>query len=223
MKGDRDQALRARLKAAYASMAAEREARALPGWKLGERLDIRERFGTAGVRSLLDLGSGPGVDAAFFREQGLDVICIDLSGEMVASCRAKGLEAYEMDLADLHFPDASFDAVYALNSLLHVPRVEFESVLREIRRVLVPGGLFYLGIYGGIDSEGVWEDDDYRPKRFFSFRTDAALRHTVKAVFDVDRFRTIDVETSDPELHFQSMVLRRSIVEDEAAEKRRSA
>ena len=218
-----DETLRERLKAAYASMAAEREGRALPAWKLKERLDVLERFRAAGVRSLLDIGSGPGVDAAFFREQGLDVICIDLSEEMVALCRAKGLEAYEMDFTELYFADATFDAVYALNCLLHVPKAEFEGVLLEIRRVLAPGGLFYLGVYGGIASEGVWEDDDYRPKRFFSFHTDAAMRDVVETAFDVDTFRTIDVGTSSPELHFQSMVLRRPIAEDEPKGNRRNA
>ncbi|MBU0596219.1 class I SAM-dependent methyltransferase, partial [Candidatus Bipolaricaulota bacterium] len=154
-----DTSVRERLKAAYQSMAAEREARVLPEWKLTERQQFLEELRDAGARSLLEVGSGPGVDAVFFRDRGLDVVCVDLSPEMVAACRAKGLEAHEMDLAELRFPPKSFDAVYALNCLLHVPKAELPTVLGEIRKVLAPGGLVYLGVYGGIDSEGEWERD----------------------------------------------------------------
>ena len=216
-----DHALRDQLKASYESMAAEREARVLPAWKIAERQGFLECLREAGGRSLLEIGSGPGVDATFFRDQGLDVVCVDLSPEMVAACRAKGLKAHEMDLANLRCPEKSFDAVYALNCLLHVPKAELQAVLREIRRVVVPGGLFYLGVYGGIDSEGIREDDTYEPRRFFSFHTDAAMRVAVEHVFKVDTFRTIDIGASNPKFHFQSMVLRRPIAEYGSNENRR--
>lgn len=95
--------------------------------------------------------------------------CVDLSPNMVALCKTKGLRAEVMDFAHLAFPDQSFDAVWALNCLLHVRKAELPEVLQGIRRVLRPGGLFYIGVYGGRNSEGVWEDDTYEPKRFFSF------------------------------------------------------
>ena len=210
-----DRTLRERLKAAYKSMAVAREARTLPDWKLDERRRFLDRLRRANARSLLEAGSGSGVDALFFRENGLDVVCVDLCPEMVAACRAKGFDTREMDLAELGFPDASFDAVYALNSLLHVPKAELGGVLREVRRVLAPGGLFYLGNYGGMDSEDVWEGDTYEPKRFFSFHSDEAMQDAVEQVFEVVSFRTIDVGTEDSGLHFQSLVLRRPIVDDD--------
>jgi len=210
-----DRMLRERLKAAYTSMAAVREARTLPEWKLDERRRFLDRLRRADARSLLEAGSGSGVDAAFFRENGLDVVCVDLCPEMVAVCRAKGFEAREMDLADLGFPDTSFDAVYALNSLLHVPKAELDGVLREVRRILAPGGLFYLGNYGGVDSEDIWEGDTYEPKRFFSFHTDNAMQDAVGKLFEISSFRTVDIAANDSGLHFQSLVLRRPIVDDD--------
>jgi SAM-dependent methyltransferase len=128
---------------------------------------------------------------------------------MVALCESKGLAARVMDLADLDFPPDTFDAVYAVNCLLHVPDRELPGVLRGVRAVLRPGGLFYLGVYGGIDHEGVWEDDPYEPKRFFSFRTDERMREIVAGAFEVHTFRRISLDGRGDGLHFQSLVLRK--------------
>ncbi|KPK64381.1 hypothetical protein AMJ83_02915 [candidate division WOR_3 bacterium SM23_42] len=42
------------------------------------------------------------------------------------------------------FPDRYFDVVFAYAVLEHIPPEELPQVLREIRRVLRPGGLFYV-------------------------------------------------------------------------------
>ena len=114
-----------------------------------------------------------------------------------------------MDFADLGFPPGAFDAVYAPNCLLHVPDRELPGVLRGARSVLRPGGLFYLGGYGSIDHEGVWEDDPYNPKRYLSFRTDERLRKIVAGAFGVHTFRRIALDGRRDGLHFQSLVLRK--------------
>jgi SAM-dependent methyltransferase len=128
---------------------------------------------------------------------------------MVALCESKGLAARVMDLADLDFPPDTFDAVYAPNCLLHVPDRELPGVLRGARSVLRPGDLFYLGVYGGIDHEGVWEDDPYDPKRYLSFRTDERLREIVAGAFGIYTFRRIARDGLHEGLHFQSLVLRK--------------
>jgi SAM-dependent methyltransferase len=201
--------LRACLRESYGRKARERDLSAVPPWKAEERLRFLGLLRSEGRRTLLELGAGPGKDGGFFRDHGLDVTCIDLSPEMVALCRAKGLEARVMDLLALDFPPESFDAAYALNSLLHLPGRELPAALRGIRTVLEPGGLFYLGVYGGEDFEGVWEDDPYEPKRFFSFRTDERLREVVAGPFEIHSFRRIDLDGRTDGLHFQSLILRK--------------
>jgi SAM-dependent methyltransferase len=134
------------------------------------------------------------------------VTCIDLSPEMVRLCRQKGLNAQVMDVIDLDFSDHSFDAVYALNSLLHVPKNELPTVLQNIRRVLHPNGLFFMGVYGGHDFEGSLENDSYEPKRFFSFHSDEKLKQVVTETFTLLSFKQIN--SRDGELHFQSLILR---------------
>ena len=115
-----------------------------------------------------------------------------------------------MDISELDFPSEAFDAVYALNCLLHLPGRELPAALRGIRTVLKPGGLFYLGVYGGKDHEGVWPDDPYEPKRFFSFHTDGRLREMVAGLFDICSFRLTAVAAGRSKgLHFQSLILRK--------------
>jgi SAM-dependent methyltransferase len=201
--------LRAGLRESYSRKAWERDLDAIQPWKAEERRLFLALLQDEGRHTLLELGAGSGKDGVFFRDQGLDVVCSDLSPEMVALCREKGLAACVMDLADLDFPPGTFDAVYALNCLLHVPDRELPGVLRRVRAVLRPDGLFYLGVYGGRDHEGVWEDDPYEPKRFFSFRTDTRMREIVAGSFEVCSFRRIALEGRTDGLHFHSLILRK--------------
>lgn len=197
------------LRAAYDRKADERDHAALQDWKAAERQNFLALLRQEGRQTLLELGAGPGHDSLFFQQQGLDVTAVDLSPAMVALCRAKGLRAEVMDMARLGFAAGSFAAVYAFNSLLHLPKAELPGVLREIARVLDPGGLFFMGVYGGLDQEGVWANDTYEPQRFFAFYTDDDLQRVVAAVFDIVAFHVVAVNGHDDGLHFQSLTLRR--------------
>jgi SAM-dependent methyltransferase len=195
------------LRRAYDRSAAGRDAASLAPWKLAERADFLARLRAEGKRTLLEIGAGPGHFAAYFRDQGLDVTCTDLSPAMVELCRAKGLNAHVMDFLNLNFPPASFDAVFALNCLLHVPGADLPRVLAAIHRLLRPDGLFFYGVYGGYSFEGIWLDDHHEPKRYFVFYPDDELRRRVSGLFDEVSFRAIALE-NETEAHFQELVLR---------------
>lgn len=200
--------LRDRLREAYNHHAQERETANLQDWKLPERENFLDLLRKEHKKTLLEIGAGTGRDSLYFQDHGLEPTCIDLSPVMVDLCRQKGLHALVMDSTNLQFDDQSFDAVYTMNSLLHLPKVEFPGALRGIQRVLKPGGVVFLGVYGGYDYEGVWEKDTYRPQRFFSFFTDEDLLSEVRQVFDVLDFHCVPQEPDDP-MHFQSLTLMR--------------
>lgn len=195
------------LKRAYDSGAADRNAGDISSWKIQERASFLAQLKQQNKSRLLELGSGPGRDGKFFKENGLSVVCTDLSSEMVSLCRDKGLEAYAMDFLSIDFPKNSFDAVFALNSLLHVPKASIEAVFQKINHLMQPNGLFYMGVYGGQDSEGIWSEDSHEPKRFFAYYLDHQIIELVSKTFELVTFRRIDVDRPGG-LHFQSMICR---------------
>jgi len=202
-----DESVRRRLREAYGLKVDEREARTPPAWEVGERDAFVSLLQREEKWSVLELGAGTGVVSACFQEHGFAVVCTDLSPAMVSRCQAKGLAACVMDVAALHFPPDAFDAVYAMNCLVHVPHAEFSTVVTEVSRILKSTGLFYLGQYGGYEHEGALAADPYESKRFFAVHTDARLRELLAATFDVPAFRSLPHGSAG--LHFQSFILRK--------------
>ncbi|HXX30996.1 MAG TPA: methyltransferase domain-containing protein [Myxococcaceae bacterium] len=98
---------------------------------------------------VLDLGTGVGAMAAVLarRHAGIELWGLDLRAPQLLQARALHPVAryVQGDAARMPFPDASFDRVHATWVLEHIPDVE--AVLREVRRVLVPGGqCFFLEV-----------------------------------------------------------------------------
>lgn len=197
------------LRLAYDLKVEEREGKYTAGWKDALRREFLELLHAEGRRTLLEIGAGTGPYGLFFQENGLEVICTDLSPAMVAAMRAKGLDARVMDFNDLAFPAETFDAVFAMNCLLHVPHAAFGEALASVRRVLKPGGVFFLGQYGGHDEEAVYADDHYEPKRFFAFWNDEQIQAEMGKVFGVESFKVIELDDEGEALHFQRAILRR--------------
>ncbi|WP_344480979.1 class I SAM-dependent methyltransferase [Nonomuraea monospora] len=197
------------LRAAYDDGAELRDTYGKAPWKLAERETFLGRLREHGCERLLEVGAGTGQDSVYFQENGLNVVAVDLSPAMVDRCRDKGLEAHVMDFLGLEFEPGSFDAVYAFNCLLHVPDGDLSAVLAAIRAVVRPGGLFFIGVYGGgsIVGEGLFEGDNHQPARFFSFRDDDRLQEFAREFFDVVDFHAV----GDGDGRSQSMTLRRPL------------
>ena len=194
------------LRTAYDGAVEHRDRTEKTPWKITERAGFLRRLRDENCGRLLELGAGTGQDSEFFAGHGLQVVATDLSPQMVSRCREKGLDARVMDFLHLDFPAGSFDAVYALNCLLHVPNADLPAVLDVIASVLRPGGLFFLGVYGADRAkEGPLEDGIHRPPRFFSWRTDEQIQQFTRRCFDIVDFHVVGLER----LHFQSLTLRR--------------
>jgi cyclopropane fatty-acyl-phospholipid synthase-like methyltransferase len=194
------------LRQAYNNFAHEREKNELQEWKKRPRDSFLELLINEGKSTLLDIGSGTGRDSKFFMNNKFDVMAVDLSDEMIRLCQEKGIESYQLDFYNLHQIGKKFDAVWSMNSLLHVEKASLNLVLEEIRNVLKPFGLYFMGVYGGEDSEGIWQDDKYTPHRFFSFYTDETIQKVVSNYFQVISFERIE---TGGKYHFQSIIMRK--------------
>jgi SAM-dependent methyltransferase len=197
------------LRQSYNRMVEERDKGKIAFWKIEERDQFLSLLQKENKKTLLEIGAGTGIHGKFFQDNGLQVTCTDLAPEMVKRCQQKGLIAYVMDFLNLEFSANSFDAVYALNCLLHVPEKDLSKALSIIQNILRLGGLFYLGQYGGLKQEGVWPEDHYEPKRFFSFFPDEQIQEITAQFFEILYFKQVSLERAT-DFHFQSMILRRN-------------
>ncbi|MFY0568055.1 SAM-dependent methyltransferase [Archangium lansingense] len=117
--------------------------------RLTDMMIQRSRIG-AGQR-LLDIGCGTGRPAVRLAQAtGCSVTGISVSAMQVEQANARAqkeglsdqVRFQVADAMELPFPEASFDAVWAFESLLHMP--DRAHVLRNAFRVLRPGGILVL-------------------------------------------------------------------------------
>jgi len=206
MEKDQNKALRD-LVLSYDQAVNERDNHQISDWKEHQRQRFFNLLNTEGKTRLIDIGSGTGIHGSFFQEQGIDVTCVDISPANVKRCKDKGLESYVLDIMDLASIGQLYDCAFALNSLLHIPTSQLSLTLANIRDVLKPDSLFFWGQYGGEYREGVYEEDKYEPKRFFSLLDDAQIQEKASKLFDIEDFAIVSIKDMIP-LYFQSLILR---------------
>jgi SAM-dependent methyltransferase len=108
---------------------------------------------------LLDLGCGAGRHALFFADEGFDACACDISrsglDQLRASAQARGL-AIETVHTSAHelsaYPDVSMDGVVSFGVLYYLSLEQAVQAVREVRRVLRPGGRFLCVIRTDADS-----------------------------------------------------------------------
>ncbi len=141
---------------------------------------------------IVDVGCGTGRDIAWFESQGIHLVGADLSGGMlIYAQKVVSSPLVQMDMLRLGFSAASFDGAWSCASLLHLPKVEAPHALREIRRVLKPGGYLALSLQGGV-SEGWERSDAYGVERFFARYS---MADTI-ALLSTNGFKVEEAETT---------------------------
>lgn len=98
------------------------------------------------ARSILEIAPGHGRCTQFLLDQCKELTIVDLVPECIAACRQRfgerdGLTYAVNDGATLPMvPDASIDLAFTWDSLVHVEGDVVRSYVRELARVLAPGG-----------------------------------------------------------------------------------
>ena len=124
-----------------------------------ERTFKRRLLDTAQVKAgeaVLDLGCGTGTLAIAQKQRcaGARVVGLDADPKVLARAHEKAaaesvdVEFVEALSTELPFPDVSFDVVLSTLFFHHLDPATKRDTVAEVRRVLVPGGRFYVGDYG---------------------------------------------------------------------------
>lgn len=108
-----------------------------------DALDVRAGGGPGRIRTVLELGCGPGRLAGAFARRGFDVTACDVSPEMLRLTRAQapGVETLlEHELA----ADRAFDLVSCMRLLQHLGRREALALVHDLPARVAPGGFLHI-------------------------------------------------------------------------------
>lgn len=118
-------------------------------WYAGQRVIafglLDRELGESAGRAL-DAGCGSGRNLLELGRRGRAAVGVDLAPEALAFCRHRGVAAVRGDLLALPFPDASFDVVTSFDVIYHRWVRDDRAAVRELARVLCPGGLLLVRV-----------------------------------------------------------------------------
>ncbi len=147
----------------YASMFSSRlETRPFARNMIGTFAELVRATGNPRVA---DVGCGPGHLTAMLHDLGLEAFGFDLSPAMVAHARRTqpALRFEEARMEALPVEDGALGGVLAHYSMIHTPPEELPALLAEQVRVLAPGGLLLVSLFGTEGPEPVRFDHKVTP------------------------------------------------------------
>ena len=106
-------------------------------------LGLIKKYGAG--KDVFEAGCGTGLLLREAATVARRAVGLDLSRGMLASARARGLEVVQGSVTHVPLPDASFDLVYSMKVLAHVPPIR--EALLELTRLVRPGGHLLLEFY----------------------------------------------------------------------------
>jgi SAM-dependent methyltransferase len=124
------------------------------------RLGLLMRFAPPG--QMLEIGPGHGTLALGAIEAGWRYRAVEASAILIDELRAKGLDVTEGWAPPIPAPDASADVVYADQVLEHMSGIDAaREFVAEARRVLRPGGTFFVVVPDYLKERTFFWDVDY--------------------------------------------------------------
>jgi len=120
--------------------------------------DLAARMGVDPGSRILETACGTGIATEVLRNvlpSGCEIVATDLSEAMLDHARStrghlEGVRFDTADAADLPFGDGFFDAVCSQFGLMFIP--DKLQAMREVHRVLRPGGQFTFNVWGDLAS-----------------------------------------------------------------------
>lgn len=100
-------------------------------------LEVLERQGNLNPKNLLDIGCGTGEFIAFMKQNGWEVVGLELSRKGAAIAKSNGLEVYGLSIEEFLATHPKYSSTFAVVTMLHVLEhvpdpVEFLNMVRKL-------------------------------------------------------------------------------------------
>ncbi|RDV16380.1 class I SAM-dependent methyltransferase [Pontibacter diazotrophicus] len=173
--------------------------------------------------TVFDAGCGAGRNIEYLLKAGVTVYGADISAEAINQVRQLALQENQegtnqnfivADLADLPYPDESFDVVLC-SAVLHFAKDEqhFRSIVQELWRVLKPGGMLFSRLSTTIGMAGKLQQVNERqyqmPHGQVWFLADEALLREMASFLPADFLEPLKTVLVEQERSMTTWVLQK--------------
>jgi len=103
---------------------------------------------------ILDIGCGNGKYMNY--RDDINIKGIDISTNLIEICKKKGFDVIKAPMTDIPFTDNKFDGIICIASYHHLNNDDDrKKTLDEIYRILKPGGIAFIEVWGVIQTSSI--------------------------------------------------------------------
>lgn len=132
----------------------------------------------------LDIGAAAGGNTRVLQAHGWQTVALEYDESGAALAKSRGLDVLRGDATQLPFPDDHFDLAISYDVLEHIE--DDETVVREIRRVLKPGGQVLIAVPA---DPRLWSPHDVAVNHVRRYTRDSLSTLFEEAGFQLDHVR----------------------------------
>jgi ubiquinone/menaquinone biosynthesis C-methylase UbiE len=152
-----------------------------------------------------DLGCGPGQVARYLSERKVEICGVDLSPGMIERARQLNpdIEFTQGDMLSLSWPDQEWAGIAAFYAIVNLKPTDLVKAMREMHRVLQPGGWLLMSFHIGEELEHVDELwGCHISLDFYFYRPEQVIRDLRSTGFAIEE--VIERDPYPPEVEYQS-------------------
>lgn len=137
--------------------------------------------------TVLDLGCGSGRDSIYFKEKGFNAFAMDASEMMVEHAKKYLGNQVKLATFESYTSNIKFDGIWALASLLHVPRKNLVAIIKKYTAMLNNNGIFFMSF------KDRNEDHEDHGRKFTNL-DELALMNILQQVENIEILKIIHTE-----------------------------